>query len=1510
MRQAVAPRDQRAAVEVAGDIRGLRLRAELVLALLIVALGAVAPSAFASVRHTALLDAESVTNQDGITRDGNPVSLEQWAAENAGFTVTVRSGAEWEAMSAAEFAHYQVLIVGDPICGSTAPSAVNSALTWTPVVMGEAGGSLTAGNRVLIGTDPEFHYNYGGGGATPREAGNPQTAGAEHLVQDGITYAGGAVGATGVYFDTSCSDLPEPGFVTAMHRVHSALATPLVQEELEGPDGRDVTEVLDHLTVTGPGHWTEDTGPPCGGSVQQIASNPAFDSGPTKLLDEDIQGWGCSDHVTFPGFPSDWNALAVATDTASHPTCGTDPDTSEQACGEAYVLLAGQGIVARATDLVLSPATSSDHAGGTHTLTATVTDEEMPVAGSVVTFSVTGRNAGAEGMCVTGEGAADPNCETDANGVVRFTYGDGHGAGTDTIVASVKIGESTEQATAFQEWGGPPEALAPPTISGTPRQGETLTEEHGTWTGKPTGFAFSWLRCNASGEGCIPIGATGQTYLLRQADLGHTIEVVERATNVVGTGEAVSSPTAVVTPTPLQARAGETLDTIAGSQVTLDGSGSTPAESITGYRWSFGDGSSGEGMTVTHTYTEPGTYTATLTVSGSSEEASASTTVTVAPKPVTEAEVTVEDTAAHPLAGAQVLYIDPEGHRTSALSAADGIAALPLPDGEDSVYVYKEGFQPAVGHITVKSGAGETTVQLTSGALVTSTLSDHEMTLSEIEAAGINTSDPANQHVYSFEVRLAFGEASGGIPAELHCHVNEAGEFVGSCAPVGAETGGGEEGSEGGELGSGCSAHSCVFEVEGNPVVVKPIVVEGHPLIQWLVLRGKVALLKQFATVTMTIQNLSPEPFVINHGSAQLSLPSGVSLAPTAEPQTLTKAVADIPGMGSASTSWVVRGDDPGYYYLSATYNGMLQPFEAPVTSLATFASPFHVWGSEALSLSVKADSGTLQPGVPYHVTIGVTDKATIPLYNVDLSLDSNVHPSFIYQPDERFSDTIAELKPGQTLYSHRYVILPALESAGAFNPALSSAAFDGEVVHPGSGIEAVSPPPLYSLAAVPDTPYLIHLHWQAMPGAEGYEVFSTLNLETPFAATPDAVATSPTGTPTTAPLPASATDAYLPSSGSVRDYVVSTLISGVPTDEAAAVEAVAPGNKALAVKKVSPKKGPASGGNTVIVTGSGFVGVKSVRFGGVLASAVKVESESSLTAVAPPHTTGTADVVITTLLGTSAVSAKDQYVYGAPTVTAVSPSQGPTSGGTSVSITGSGFAPGTNQTSFMFGKTAATYVYCGSSSSCSATSPSEAAGTVDVVASVGGVAGKKSRPADQFTFFPAPTVSKLNPKKGPAAGGTAVTIIGSDFTEVLSVQFGPQYVGFSVKSSSEIAIIAPAGTSGAADVLVTTVAGTSAASTKDQYTYEAPTVTSISPSHGARAGGNSVSIWGSGFAAGAGNTSFLFGKTAATSVYCSSSSYCSATVPASSKHGNVTLLASVSNAKSKKGSGDQYTYE
>lgn len=107
----------------------------------------------------------------------------------------------------------------------------------------------------------------------------------------------------------------------------------------------------------------------------------------------------------------------------------------------------------------------------------------------------------------------------------------------------------TFQATGTPPIANVPVAAAPPSITGAPEDGQTLTEEHGIWSNEPTSYAYQWEDCDTSGNSCSPIdGATGQTYALTPADDGHTVRVQEIAINASGPGIPVTSaPSAVVT---------------------------------------------------------------------------------------------------------------------------------------------------------------------------------------------------------------------------------------------------------------------------------------------------------------------------------------------------------------------------------------------------------------------------------------------------------------------------------------------------------------------------------------------------------------------------------------------------------------------------------------------------------------------------------------------------------------------------------------------------------------------------------------------------------------------------------------------------------------------------------------------------------------------------------------------------------------------------------------------------
>jgi len=124
----------------------------------------------------------------------------------------------------------------------------------------------------------------------------------------------------------------------------------------------------------------------------------------------------------------------------------------------------------------------------------------------------------------------------------------------ETAVSTTDVAALLRKVSARITAGVTPLSLTPPTISGAAQSGQTLSATAGTWTNRPTSYAYRWLRCDSTGANCQPIeGATAPMYAVVDADVGSTLAVAVTATNAVATSAAThSAPTAVVTPASLR----------------------------------------------------------------------------------------------------------------------------------------------------------------------------------------------------------------------------------------------------------------------------------------------------------------------------------------------------------------------------------------------------------------------------------------------------------------------------------------------------------------------------------------------------------------------------------------------------------------------------------------------------------------------------------------------------------------------------------------------------------------------------------------------------------------------------------------------------------------------------------------------------------------------------------------------------------------------------------------------
>ena len=232
------------------------------------------------------------------------------------------------------------------------------------------------GNVVVIGTDPIFHESQGGG----------------QLTDSAMAYVLAATGTTSLYVTLSCY--------------------------YGGAEDNTPVPLLDAFGTFEVGHAD------CFNDAHVVAEHPAL----AGLDDGDLSGWSCSVHEVFQDWPLNFVVLAIAENFGS---VYTAPDGT---VGSPYILAAGD--ISVTSDIDLAPLSATNPIGSSHELTATVSNESGPIAGTTVTFSVIdGPHSGVTGTDVT-----------DALGAATFSYL-GTTTGTDTIKATFVDSEERTQTS-------------------------------------------------------------------------------------------------------------------------------------------------------------------------------------------------------------------------------------------------------------------------------------------------------------------------------------------------------------------------------------------------------------------------------------------------------------------------------------------------------------------------------------------------------------------------------------------------------------------------------------------------------------------------------------------------------------------------------------------------------------------------------------------------------------------------------------------------------------------------------------------------------------------------------------------------------------------------------------------------------------------------------------------------------------------------------------------------------
>ncbi len=343
-----------------------------------------------------------------------------------------------------------------------------------------------------------------------------------------------------------------------------------------------------------------------------------------------------------------------------------------------------------------------------------------------------------------------------------------------------------------------------------------------------------------------------------------------------------------------------------------------------------------------------------------------------------------------------------------------------------------------------------------------------------------------------------------------------------------------------------------------------------------------------------------------------------------------------------------------------------------------------------------------------------------------------------------------------------------------------------------------------------------------------------------------------------------------------------------------------------IQIDQVTPALGPTAGGTALTVLGIGFDANTVLLVGGRRAIQTQAVSSTTLTALTPASASaGPVSVRAFNQNGLASLFNAFTYVAG-PAIASATPSFGPLTGGTAVTLSGGGFLG--QSLTITVGGALATLVAVQNDAALTFVTPPGLAGAQDLV--VAGQGGQATLAKGFVYVDPSVTafgVVAIVPSGGPAAGGTGVAVIGTGFPDggfgVWLGDAGP--VAAAPSTPNEAALVTPPGAVGTVDVAAD--GGTFAATALAGFTYlPERTVVQVQPASGPSAGGTAITVNGAGFLPG---DTLRVGPLPATQVAVVSATELTAVTPAGSAGpADVTLLAADGGAPATLPGG--FTYE
>ncbi|SHJ81849.1 RHS repeat-associated core domain-containing protein [Hathewaya proteolytica DSM 3090] len=401
---------------------------------------------------------------------------------------------------------------------------------------------------------------------------------------------------------------------------------------------------------------------------------------------------------------------------------------------------------------------------------------------------------------------------------------------------------------------------------------------------------------------------------------------------------------------------------ISEHEVQFDGSIAKDNDKIVKYQWNFGDGSNSNLAQPRHVYNKSGEYEVTLSVfDAAGNIASSKAKIQIHPKEISgDIKIRIVDkSSGAAISGASVIVQYSDGKQQRYVSDSLGHVNIVAPEGKHVILAYKHDFKPAYKDCIVEKGSRQDVIiAVERGAIINGRIDVRRMELDEIIDAGININSSDNQWVYSYEIHLGFNKQP--LPP---IYIN----------------------GKGAVLNKKNEWNKVTVEGHDYSVGIRPISHANHPevapAISYLVIPSEVSWLKEFFNVSLNIINQADEPFTISDSVAQLFVPDGLSIMNSTVPED-----SDIKGGETKQYEWIIRGDKEGTYDIEARFDGVLQPFGEPVSTIFKNSEPIKVYGDDGLEVLIEAEDWAFM-GKDYKVYITLKNTSDRNINNVSISI-------------------------------------------------------------------------------------------------------------------------------------------------------------------------------------------------------------------------------------------------------------------------------------------------------------------------------------------------------------------------------------------------------------------------------------------------------------------------------------------------------------------------------------------